>query len=110
VQLAQRAGVAGHDSNGNGLPEYRLAMASGVPWARLRVVGVCAATGTCALPPVQQIAPPVTTASKNGRAARCWRKRADWGREYRRTHERRDRRYLRVMKRWKQKCIQAEST
>ncbi len=110
VQFAQRAGIGGLDSNGNGLPEYRLSMASGVPWARLRVVGVCVAAGTCALPAVQTIAPPVNAAAKNSRAARCWRKRAAWGREYRRTHERRDRRYFGVMSRWRQRCLRLDST
>jgi hypothetical protein len=45
--LAGSLGLRPADFNDNGHPEYWFDVARGVPWKRLRVVGVCAALGSC---------------------------------------------------------------
>ena len=47
VSLGQQLGLPPQDYNHNGHSEYWFNVASGVPWSRMRVVGVCAARGTC---------------------------------------------------------------
>jgi hypothetical protein len=110
VQFARSIGLRPYDFNGNGYQEYWFDLASGVPWSRLRVVGTCAATGSC-FPP-SAAGHPVTLPSKltpgrsGGRIAarKCWRRRAAWAREYRRTHDAVGRGYRRVLGRWARRC------
>jgi hypothetical protein len=47
VGFARSLGAQPEDYNENGFQEYWMHLGDGVPWDRLRVVGACAARGTC---------------------------------------------------------------
>jgi hypothetical protein len=108
VTWAKSQGVSGYDSDGNGYPEYLVDVNSGMPWSKLRVVGTCAAAGTC-FPPsstVHPLAANLAGASSQAaqRAGRCRQHRAAWARRYRRRHDRVGPAYQQKLRRWGRRC------
>jgi hypothetical protein len=47
LNFARATGTPPEDYNGNGFQEYWMHLGDGVNWGKLRVVGLCAAQGTC---------------------------------------------------------------
>ncbi len=129
VQFARSIGLRPYDFNNNGYQEYWFDLRSDVPWNRLQVVDVCAARGTCPastqtppdagndpLPAQSVPAPGSGDAAQGGSAqtdpaapgtgdpGKCWRDRANWGREYRRSHARLGPRYRRLLAQMARTC------
>ena len=129
VQFARSIGLHPYDFNNNGYQEYWFDLRSDVPWNRLQVVDVCAARGTCpestqsppdppSDPQPSQSSPPPSsgdaalsasaqpdpTAPATGDPGKCWRDRANWAREYRRTHDRPAPRFRRVLAQMARTC------